>query len=364
MDELTLLRSARTDPAGPSRQALDSGRAALLAHIGESRRPAPRPVTTKRTPVLRRIGYSAACTAVAATLVTGLIMSDMVGLAGWRGGADPAAAAVLNEASALTIAAADPVLNPGQYLRVDTSAVYPGLGPADKDGREIFFLSITEDQLYIPANLNDDWVWMRGMRKPYQSFGPESEAAMQSEWEQSLAKRGSPDYQENVRAPGGAFYGSPSSDVEMLAALPRDPYQLLNNIYRTTLGQGPSPDGEALVWISDTLRGGGIPADLRGALYKAAAMIPGVIITEGAATLNGRTGIAIGRQESGQKTRLDMIIDPETGEMIGERTTVVALDGDYPLPVGAIVGWTAVTTTVVDEAPTGGNVYGHMGLPG
>ena len=95
MDELTLLRSAPTEPAGPSRKALDAGRAALLAHIEESRRPAPCPVVDRRRPVLRRIGYAAACTAVAATLMTGLIMSDLVGLAGWRGGADPAAAAGL-----------------------------------------------------------------------------------------------------------------------------------------------------------------------------------------------------------------------------------------------------------------------------
>jgi hypothetical protein len=364
MDELTLLRSARTDSAEPSRQALDSGRTALLVHIEESRRPAPSRVTIRRRPVLRRIGYSAVCTAVAATLVTGLIMSDMIGLAGWRGGADPAAAAVLREASALAIATSDPVLKPGQYLRVDTTAVYSGAAAAEPDNRQIGFLTITEDQLYIPADLNDDWVWMRGMSKPYQSFGAESEAAMQAEWEQRLAKRGNPDYQENVRAPGGAFYGGAGPDLVMLDALPRDPYQLLNNIYRTNLGQSPSPDGSAFEWIRRTLRSGGVPADLRGALYEAAAMIPGVTVTEGAATLNGRTGIAIGRNEPGSAWRVDLIIDPKTGELIGERDVVVEYDGVSLFPAGTTEGWTSVTTTVVDEAPTGGNPYGHMGMPG
>lgn len=361
MDELTLLRSARTDPAAPSRHALETSRAALLAHIEESRRPAPSVPATKRRPVLRRIGYSAACTAVAATLVTGLIMSDIVGLAGWRGGADSAAAAVLNDASALAIATVDPVLAPGQYLRVETTAVYGGTAAAGTDNRQIGFLTISEDQLYIPADRNDDWVWMRGLRKPYESFGPESAAALQAEWDWQLEKR-APDYQENVRAPGGAFYGGSGPDLDALNALPRNPYQLLNNIYRTNLGQGPSPDGSAFVWIADTLRGSGISADLRGALYGAAAMIPGVTITEGAASLNGRTGIAIGRLEPGSGSRQDLIIDPETGELIGERDIVVV--DNAPYPAGTNQGWTSVTTTVVDEAPTGGNVYGHMGLPG
>ena len=364
MDELTLLRSARTDTAESTREALAPGRAALLAQIEESRRTAATSAAPRRRPVLRRIGYSAACTAVAATLVTGLIMSDMVGLAGWRGGADPAAAAVLREASALTITESDPVLSPGQYLRVDTTAVYGGTVAVGPDNRQIGALTITQDQLYIPADLNDDWVWMRGLSKPYQSFGPESEAAMQSEWDQRLAKRGSADYQENVRAPGGAFYGGPGPDLAMLDALPRDPYQLLNNIYRTNLGQGPSPDGSAFEWISRTLHTGGIPADLRGALYEAAAMIPGVTVTEGAATLNGRTGIAIGRNEPGSAWREDLIIEPKTGELIGERDVVVEYDGVSLFPAGTTEGWTSVTTTVVDEAPTGGNPYGHMGLPG
>ena len=363
MDELTLLRSARTDSTEPGRQALDAGRASLLAHIEDSRRPAPSDAVTRRRPVLRRIGYSAACTAVAVTLVTGLIMSDMVGLAGWRGGADPAAAAVLREASALAIATSDPVLKPGQYLRVNTTAVYSDTAAAEPDNRQIGFLTISEDQLYIPADLNDDWVWMRGLRKPYQSFGAESEAAMQAEWEGHLEKR-APDYQENVRAAGGAFYGGSGPDLEMLDALPRDPYLLLNNIYRTNLGQDPSPDGSAFEWISRTLRGGGIPADLRGALYEAAALIPGVTITEGAATLNGRTGISIGRTEPGSPWREDLIIDPKTGELIGERDVVVEYDGVSLFPAGTIEGWTSVTTTVVDGAPTGGNPYGHMGMPG
>jgi RNA polymerase sigma-70 factor (ECF subfamily) len=52
-----------------------------------------------------------------------------------------------------------------------------------------------------------------------------------------------------------------------------------------------------LTFIGDLLRTGLVPADLRASLYKAAALIPGVTITDTQATLDGRTGIATGRVE-------------------------------------------------------------------
>ena len=122
-------------------------------------------------------------------------------------------------------------------------------------------------------------------------------------------------YPELLRARNGAFYGSSGWWIATdLSKLPRDPYRLLNSIYKQTVGQGQSVDGEALVFIADLLRTGVVPADLRAALYKAAAMIPGVTVTEGQANLDGRTGVAIGRLEEGPaKTRQELIIDPGTG---------------------------------------------------
>jgi hypothetical protein len=47
---------------------------------------------------------------------------------------------------------------------------------------------------------------------------------------------------------------------------------------------------EAFVTIADGLRTGVVPADLRAALYKAAALIPGVTVGDRQATVDGRTG--------------------------------------------------------------------------
>jgi RNA polymerase sigma-70 factor (ECF subfamily) len=206
----------------------------------------------------------------------------------------------------------------------------------------------TED-MYIPANADDDWVWVRPGGKVVQTFGPGSERQAAEDFKQPQAT-------EMVRAAKGAFYnGHPMSFG--LESLPRDPQQLLNYIYRTTVGQGVSPDGEAVVFIADTLRTGVVPADLRAALYKALAGIPGVSITADQATLDGRTGVAFGRSES-NGIRPEIIIDTSTGTMIGERY-IVTRAGVFPgVPAGIVEGSTSVSTTVVDTEPAGGTICG------
>jgi len=145
-------------------------------------------------------------------------------------------------------------------------------------------------------------------------------------------------------------FSVPGGASDDFTQLPLDPGALLTEIYRLTATKGTSPDGEALVWIADTLRGGAVPAEYRAAIYQAAALIPGVTITEEQATLNGTTGMAIGRDETNSTFRQEIIIDPATGQFIGERT--VELEGYGPVAAGTVVAWTAVTTEIVDAAPT------------
>ena len=97
------------------------------------------------------------------------------------------------------------------------------------------------------------------------------------------------------------------------------------------------------------MRTGVIPADLRAALYQAAALIPGVTVMDREATLDGRTGISLGMETPGYKARKELIVDPSTGHLIGERE--ILLEDQGSIPAGTAVSWTAVTTTVVDSAP-------------
>ncbi|MEG9250241.1 CU044_5270 family protein [Arthrobacter sp. Soc17.1.1.1] len=297
----------------------------------------------------RWIGVSSVA---AAALAVALVLTDVVGFAGWRGGSETAAAAVLEQAATSAVQLSDPVVGDGEYLLVETKAVNIN----STDGTS--FLALTTDQMYIPEDRDDDWVWFRPVSQPYGSFGPESQAASEANFAAIYAEHGE-DYVEKLRAPAGRWYSGDSQvSPEALSDLPRDPHRLLNYIYRTTLGSGPSQDGEALVFIADRLRSGVLPADVRASLYQAAALIPGVEFVEDQATLDGRTGTAIGRVETNGNFRQDIIVDPDTGLFIGERRTeLTAQDG---IPANTITSWTSVTTTVVPNAPAGGTQNGFM----
>lgn len=278
--------------------------------------------------------------AAAAAVVAALIGGDVIGLAGWRGGATAQAAEVLNNAAQTTIKTTDPVVNPGQYLKIRSTNVW-STASVQADSSSYEWLDTEKSEMYIPDDRNGEWVWQRSGRVPTTFFSAESKEFVR---EQNIQPR-----PELLRAPNGTFYGGPGPFALDMSGFPRDPYRLLNNIYKQTLGKGQSVDGEALVFIADLLRTGVVPADLRAALYKAAAMIPGVTIMEGQANLDGRTGVAIGRTEESGMARQEIIIDPQTGQLIGERSILTEPLGS--IPAGTAVTWTAIETSVSDTAP-------------
>ena len=134
--------------------------------------------------------------------------------------------------------------------------------------------------------------------------------------------------------------------------MPRGPGSLpaLNHVYLTTIGAGSSPDNEALLFIADTLRQGTVPADLRAALLRAAAMIPGVTTTDNQATLDGQTGTAIGRVESENGLRQEITIDPTSGRMIVKGEGAVVAIPQSSIAAGDVWRWSSGRTSVVDAA--------------
>jgi RNA polymerase sigma-70 factor (ECF subfamily) len=348
MDEQTLFRTTHNDVVPLGDAALSSGHERFLRQI-EKR--GYRATSTPRRRTALRIGFG---TVAAGALATALVVTGILGPAGMVGGADSAAAAVLQDAANATIRTADPAVGPGQYLVVRTTAVTTINGGL-ADGTVGDYQSRQSDTLYIPSSQKVQWMWIRNFPSIEKTFGPAS-AAVAKYWIDGMKAEGTAP--EVVRGVDGNFYGTPDQYTPaFLASLPRDPRVLLNRIYASTLGQGQSADGEALVYIADALRSGVIPADLRAAFYKAAILIPGVTVTDRQATLDGRTGIAIGRTEPSSKTRQDIIIDPTTGLMIGERQVSYTTGTD--IPPDTVVEWTAITTSVADSTPTAGTGNGQ-----
>ncbi|MEH6780780.1 MAG: CU044_5270 family protein [Rhodoglobus sp.] len=363
MDKLTLLRTLRNDVAEPGAEQLAPSLDKLerAFHSTHAQSPAQEAAVistsaahTNSSAARRRFGFAGISVAAAFALVGVLVASNVLGLGGWRGGADPAAAAILERAATAALTFSDAPLSEGQYLRVSSQNVHITDGQ-ENNGPIITYRINESSQLYVPADRTDDWVWVRNPIQLVDVLTPGGEAFAERRHPTTTADTLS----QLLRAPDGAFYGSSKDSTwGSFDDMPRDPYLLLNYIYRVTLGAGPSPDGEALVFIADTLRQGTAPADLRAALLRAATMIPGVTITDNEATLDGSTGTAIGRVETNNAKRVEIIIDPTSGRLIGEREVAVVDIPESDVVAGDILSWSSVETAVVDAAPAGGTPDG------
>ncbi|TFC86380.1 hypothetical protein [Cryobacterium sp. TMT4-31] len=318
MDELTLLRNTRDDSREPSPKALTAGRAALLGSIaadGATTAPAPH---RKHQRWMPRLTWAAG---VAAAAIMGVLIAGNVTLSAQSAYASD----MLRTAATRTIHYADLVAGSEQYLLSHTHARW---GICDSTGCK------PNDQIldvYMPADPEAEWTL-------YRDWG-DMPGVLTGE---SI---------ETTRAVDGRFYGPESSWVNVdYADIPLDgaaAYEWLDAQYN---GGSASRDEDNFVRMADILRSGLVPAPQRAALLDALSRIPGVAATDNVANLDGVTGVAIGRNEplrAGE--RQEIIIDPNTGLVIGER----AMSG------ATLFGWgpneeislTAIETTVVDTAP-------------
>jgi RNA polymerase sigma-70 factor (ECF subfamily) len=274
--------------------------------------------SASRPRIARRVLLGAAA-AVVGTLVAGQISVSAQ---------SAHAADVLRATAAQTMTFVDPVAGPGQYLLVHTHANWR-FSSQDASGNISTGMNAQTIDVYVPGDRNEDWV----LDRDWGDIGP------------------APVADEVIRAKDGHFYGSPWTPLndEELKALPRDGQALYDHFNAQYQGGSASRDENNFVRITDLLRQGLVPADLRSGLYDALALIPGVTATE-QTNFDGKIGIAIGRTEplrAGE--RAEIIIDPDTGLVIGERTimTVAA----FGFGSNDIVGHTAIDYRIVEEAP-------------
>jgi hypothetical protein len=101
--------------------------------------------------------------------------------------------------------------------------------------------------------------------------------------------------------------------------LPTDPGAMRAWLFRNSQGGNP-PDVQAFVTVGDTLREAYVPPAAKGAMFKAAATIPGVTLTGTTVDLAGRRGIAVGQTWHG--IRHELIFETGTYRLLGERQVV------------------------------------------
>ena len=130
--------------------------------------------------------------------------------------------------------------------------------------------------------------------------------------------------QPGVKCPNIGGLNDPT--YRLLQTLPTNPHALLAMIYRIERGHGPGPDQEAFVTIGDLLRNTIAPPKVTAALYRAAALIPGVTFVPNATDAIGRPGVAVARIGPGRRRRRPRRADLQQGHLAAHRRT----HGDRP----------------------------------
>lgn len=332
-DELDQALAALRPAPEPDERDLGEARADLLVAAGARALPAEPPRRRWRASWAAIVGTVAAV--VAGVLVVQFIRSDAPGF-------NPAAERL--NIAADRIATVDEPLGPGQYRYIATHAWWM------MTANEYNFLSEHLLETWVPADEEQDWLWRQTLTGARQWIsGTEANASADG----LLSE---PPGVEERRAPCGDWYavdegrkpctqpaGWQSPNAEFLSSLPRDTDKLYDRLRTDTAGRGQDKNLEMLVYVADLMRSGLVPADLRAALYRVLGKVPGLRITDEVANLDGKKGTAFGVSAAGQ--RHELIIDPTTGQFIGERQ--ITEKGWPGVPPGTVTTYTSMTTTVV-----------------
>jgi hypothetical protein len=339
--DLELVRELHPDvDVCPDDRAHDRARAALLAEIEGAGR--PRPQATRRHRHRRHLaplGLAGALAAVAAGMVLALSL---------RGGAanpPSAAAIVLQRAARVAEAGGGPrVLRPGEYWYVKTIWTTTGVGFAGARGRPLGLivngLSTYERQAWIGLD--------RPGRVESHVVGPPMflTAAARQKW----IRAGRPP-EQNAGFSGSLPPNAFDLPYRELLVLPTNVDALWQLLYRKAQGGSAAwRRHEMFTEIGDLLREDPIPAKVRAALYLVAARIPGIRLLGLTRDGIGRPALAVALNDTLYGERSELLFDPKTSSLLGERTVVVKPPPAYHVMPGTVEsGATYITSGIVER---------------
>lgn len=350
MNEIELLRRLRDElpPARPEARA--AARARLVARAEHTERGAPsRAAAFWLRP---RLGLALAGVALAALLV-----AIPIGIFGGAGRVQPAVAKVLGRAAAIA-AEQEPVTpGPGQFLYTRSKSAYlsaVGYNPACQRrpcDREHPWEATDEWSILVPS---EDQTWvsfddsLRGRTRQVSGKPRFVSADQRAGW----IAAGSPPLPRPGSVEDSAVSGSGMPFDA--SKLPTDPAALREMIEARNIRgvSGPPGEAETFTLIGDMLRRTYLPAAIRAALYELTAELPGVELLGAVEDPVGRHGIGIAYTDRKRGTRHELIFDPQTSVLLGERESIVRADAfGFEAPVGTTIGYAAyLESKVVDSA--------------
>jgi len=286
----------------PAERELPAGRQRTLKeHLMSELRlaaspPAGRPATRRRKPAIVIAAAGAAALAAAIVLIL---------LPGNTSGASPAAVRLL--AKIATTAARQP-------------------SPPVRDSQFWYIKSWVAYQVCNGGSGNNCVLEKPHERQIWQSVSNLCVTGLLREDGQDTPLKFSSNY---LHCPYRGGVNDPS--YRFLQSLPTDPHALLDLIERQMSGQQPPPQ-EAFTTIGDLLREAIAPPRVSAALYRAAALIPGVTVVADATDAAGRHGVAVAMTV--ESVRYEWIFSKQTLRYLGEH--------DINLANGSTAGEAAV----------------------
>jgi hypothetical protein len=348
MNEIEMLRELRAGLPGPRPESRAAARAALLARPEHLQRPATRARLWRR-PRLRTVAAAAVLVAFLVALPSGIL--------GGGGKLQPAAAQVLRETAA--VATTQKPVYPGrdQYLYTRSRGGYlsaVAYNPDCPDGGTPRHPCETTDQwsVLVPSE-RESWASfddsLRGRVRTLTGKPRFVSADQRAGW----VAAGSPPLPragqvEDTAASGGIF-PSPAEASE----LPTDPATLRRMIEAREIRgvEGPPGEAETFTLIGDMLRQAYLPSALRAALYRLTAELPGVELLGEVEDPAGRPGTGVAYTDRRRGTRHELIFDPDTAALLGERDVLVRSGPfGFKAPPGTLIGYAVyLESKVVDS---------------
>lgn len=331
LDQLERVRAYRADVPEPADAAVAAARADLMATIGDERRRdsarAPRAESSRRR--LRRAQRRRRFVLAGGLATVGV---GIAGALGFTTAATPVSALAAQMDKLARVAAGQDwtgIPGPGQYLYTQSD----GLTEADTmaNSQECAVSQVEHRQIWIATDgsgaLNDS----RGQSKFTSGADQSTCAAL------GVTDPSSQNSSWSARFPAGGL-SFPTSDWRSFST---DPKTLLTQVH--VHDGGPNTPGEWFTNVADMMRESDVPPAVRAALYKSAALIPGVRLLGTQTDPDGQTGLGVGYPYPNGQIHSELIFDQQTGRLLAE---------EYYDQSGKLVAWYSYTQQrIVDSVP-------------
>ncbi|MDQ3889134.1 MAG: CU044_5270 family protein [Actinomycetota bacterium] len=314
MDVLELTRQFRTAVPAPAPDSERAARRALVARFDE------RPRRLRRGRPLFRVAIAVAVVAVASILAASGVIP------GEPDGTSDALAGEVEEIAAA--AAGQPALGVGAGEYMYTRSREADLATTNEGGHSWSVL--------VPVT-REVWLATDGSGRIRERVGEPTflsdadRAAWVAAGRPPLTARESSD----ERFPAGALSG------DRARGLPTDPDALARVIREQASGTDVPVDVEMFVIAGDLLRMPTTPPAVRAALYRVLSKVSGVEFVGKATDAAGRAGVALAIESdySGALERHQMIVDPDTGDLLAEETVLLRGAAHLQAKPGTVIGY-------------------------